>query len=514
MDKKKYYLTTTLPYVNADPHIGFALEIVQADVLARYHKLLGEEVIFNFGTDEHGQKIYKKAVEKGIDPQKYCDEYAKRFDALKEALNLSYNHFVRTTDPHHIKAAQEFWKLCDKNDDIYKKTYQTKYCVGCEFEKTDSELVDGRCPLHPNQELELIDEENYFFRFSKYQKPLLDFYDKNPDFVIPKGKFKEIRAFIENGLTDFSISRLKSKMPWGIPVPGDDSQVMYVWFDALVNYISTLGWPDNNKEYDDFWPGYQVAGKDNLRPQTATWQAMLLSAGIPNSKQVFIHGFITVNGQKISKSLGNTINPIEVAEKYGTDALRYYLLAKINPTEDSDFTFEKFEEVYNGELANGLGNLVARTISLVKKGSNGKVPDIGNNIADEHPLRINENIHNWKKVWKDIDLFTPEYKFDEAIKSIWKLIDEVNKYINENEPWNLIDKDQEKFNWVIYGVLDSLHQIAWQLYPFLPDTAIKIAEALHIESLLVESPNYKNSWTNINPGTKIENINVLFPKLH
>lgn len=452
MDKKKYYLTTTLPYVNADPHIGFALEIVQADVLARYHKLLGEEVIFNFGTDEHGQKIYKKALEKGVDPQKYCDEYAKKFDALKEALNLSYNHFIRTTDPHHIKAAQEFWKLCDKNGDIYKKTYKTKYCVGCELEKTDSELVDGRCPLHPNQELELIDEENYFFRFSKYQKPLLEFYEKNPDFVIPAGKFNEIKSFVENGLADFSISRLKTKMPWGIPVPGDDTQVMYVWFDALVNYISTLGWPDDDKEYKDFWPGFQVAGKDNLRQQTATWQAMLLSAGLPNSKQVFIHGFITVNGQKISKSLGNTINPIEVAEKYGTDALRYYLLAKINPTEDSDFTFEKFEEVYNGELANGLGNLVARVAALCNKS--------GLEFKQTKFVE-DENIKNALN----------EYKFDIALKTIWSEISQTDSFINEEEPWKLTGDNLEK---VLIHLVDHIRTIAQNLKPFLPDTAEKI----------------------------------------
>lgn len=453
MDKKKYYLTTTLPYVNADPHIGFALEIVQADALARYHRLLGEEVIFNFGTDEHGQKIYKKALEQKRDPQEYCDEYAKKFDALKDALNLSYNRFIRTTDPHHIKAAQEFWKLCDRAGDIYKKTYKTKYCVGCEFEKTDSELVDGRCPLHPNQELELIDEENYFFKFSKYQKPLLEFYDKNPDFVVPRGKFKEIRTFVENGLSDFSISRLKSKMPWGIPVPGDEAQVMYVWFDALINYISTLGWPEDAKTFTDFWPGYQVAGKDNLRPQTATWQAMLASAGLPFSKQVFIHGFITVNGQKISKSLGNTINPIEVAEKYGTDTLRYYLLAKINPTEDSDFTFEKFEEVYNGELANGLGNLISRVAALCKK-SNFEFHYIDT-------YQYSESIENKLRL----------YKFDEALKLIWDKISETDKYINENEPWKL---EGEKLKEILSNSVSSIRTLAFYLSPFLPETAEKI----------------------------------------
>jgi methionyl-tRNA synthetase len=462
----KFYITTTLPYVNAEPHIGFALEIVQADTIARLHGLAGEEIFFNFGTDEHGQKIYQKAKEQGRDPQEYCDEYAAKFDELKTALNLSYNHFIRTTDPHHIKAAQEFWKLCDKNGDIYKKLYKIKYCVGCELEKTDSELVNGKCPLHPNLEIELIEEENYFFRFSKYQKILLDFYEKNPDFVIPTGKFNEIKTFVKDGLQDFSVSRLKSKMPWGIDVPGDETHVMYVWFDALVNYISTLGWPEDKKKFEDFWPGIQVAGKDNLRQQTAIWQAMLASAGLPNSKQIFIHGFITVNGQKISKSLGNTINPVEVAGKYGTDALRYYLLAKINPYEDSDFTFGKFEETYNGELANGLGNLVARTAKLCQNSGFEFAPT---------KIALDPNIENALK----------EYKFDVAIKTIWEEISQTDQFINEEEPWTLKGEELKK---VLIHLVDHLRGIVFNLKPFLPETAEKIERQFKEPKIKSEAP--------------------------
>ncbi|MFA4831502.1 MAG: methionine--tRNA ligase, partial [Patescibacteria group bacterium] len=292
---KSFYITTTLPYVNAKPHIGFALEIIQADVIARYHRLLGDEVLFNTGTDEHGLKIYRNAQEAGVDTQKYCDENAAQFDALKTALNLSYDKFIRTTDPRHEQAAQEMWRRCEANGDIYKKTYQVKYCVGCELEKTDSELADGRCPIHPNLELELIDEENYFFCFSKYQEQLLKLYADNPDFVIPKNRLEEIKNFAAAGLQDFSISRLKEKMPWGVLVPNDPDQVMYVWFDALTNYISTLGWPvsapdgvapGKPNDFERFWPGIQVAGKDNLRQQSAMWQAMLMSAGLEPSKQI------------------------------------------------------------------------------------------------------------------------------------------------------------------------------------------------------------------------------------
>jgi methionyl-tRNA synthetase len=463
----KYYITTTLPYVNAEPHIGFALEIVQADAIARFHKeILKEEVVFNFGTDEHGQKIYQKALEEKKDPQKYCDEYAAKFDALKNALNLSYTNFIRTTDSKHIAAAQEFWKLCDKKGDVYKKLYRTKYCVGCELEKTDSELVDGRCPLHPNRDLEIIEEENYFFKFSKYQKPLLEFYAKNPDFVVPAGKFNEIKAFVETGLRDFSISRLKDKMPWGILVPGDPKQVMYVWFDALINYISTLGWPKDIKNYEAFWPGIQVAGKDNLRQQTAIWQAMLASAGLPFSKQVFIHGFITVDGKKISKSLGNTINPIEVAKKYGTDALRYYLLAKINPYDDSDFTFKQFEETYNGELANGLGNLVARTAKLCE-----------NSGFEFAPTKTKED----EKITQSLK----EYKFDVAIKTIWEEITQTDQFINGEEPWTLKGGELKK---VLIHLVDHLRGIAFNLKPFLPATAEKIEKQFGSSKIRAGSP--------------------------
>src|SRR3989339_1825365 len=255
---KKFYITTTAPYVNADPHIGFALEIIQADVIARFKRLQEYDVAFGFGTDEHGLKIYQKALEQKKDPLKYCDEYAKKFDDLKKMLNLSVTHFIRTTDPAHIQAAKEFWIRCFKNGDIYKKNYRTKYCVGCELEKTDSELENGFCPLHPNQKIEVYDEENYFFRFSKYEKKLLDLYEKNQNFVVPKYRLTEIKTFVEKGLEDFSVSRLKKKMPWGIDVPDDPDHVMYVWFDALIFYISNLGWPKDERNFSNFWPVVQV----------------------------------------------------------------------------------------------------------------------------------------------------------------------------------------------------------------------------------------------------------------
>jgi len=461
---RKFYITTTLPYVNDNPHIGFALEIVQADSIARYHKeILNEDVVFNFGTDEHGKKIYQKALEQKKDPQKYCDEYAAKFDDLKKALSLSYTNFIRTTDPHHIKAAQDFWKRCLDGGDIYKKSYKQKYCIGCELEKSDSELVDGKCPLHPNKEVEIIEEENYFFRFSKYQQDLLELYSKNPHFVIPESKFNEIKSFVKDGLQDFSVSRLKKKMPWGIPVPNDPDQVMYVWFDALINYISTLGWPGNKKMFKDYWPGIQVAGKDNLRQQTAMWQAMLASAKLPFSKQIYIHGFITADGQKISKSLGNVINPFDLVEKYGTDPVRYFLLAKLNPYDDSDFTYEKFEESYNADLANGLGNLVARVAKLCEKAG---VEGVKNT-----PRR-------YDTVGKNLD----EYRFGDAISNIWNQIRTIDQLVNKEEPWKIQDKNT--LNVTLKRYVVNLLDIAYNLKPFLPNTAKKIEEQFSKEKIV------------------------------
>lgn len=467
---KSYYLTTTLPYVNAKPHIGFALEIIQADVLARYHAHLGEEIFFNTGTDEHGKKIYEKAIEEDKDPQAYTDEYAAKFDELKSALNLSYNHFIRTTEAHHKQAAQALWKLCEQKGFIAKGIYKAKYCVGCELEKNDSDLVDGRCPLHPTKEIELIEEENYFFKFSdpRIKAGLLAHLDRYPDFVVPSNRQKEIRNFIEGGLQDFSISRVKAKMPWGVAVPDDPAHVMYVWFDALTNYISTLGWPENMSEFEKYWGtkdrplAVQVAGKDNLRQQSSMWQAMLIAAGLPLTRQILIHGFITSGGQKMSKSLGNVIDPLEYSEKYGTDALRYYLLAKMNPFEDSDFTREKFEEAYQADLANGLGNLVAR-VAAMAVGGEFSPQDLESNLSAEVASAL------------------AEYKFDGAMANIWERIKKADQFVSEKRVWELKDREREA---ALIALVGDIRQIAVDLQPFMPETAGKIAKQFGGEKIV------------------------------
>ncbi|OGV91451.1 methionine--tRNA ligase [Microgenomates group bacterium RIFCSPHIGHO2_01_FULL_45_11] len=471
--EKNFYITTTAPYVNAEPHIGFAFEIVTADVIARYHHLLGKKVGFNTGTDEHGLKIYQEALAKNVEPQVYVDTNAKKFKDLIPLLNLSVTHFNRTTNPHHIEAAQAFWLRCDKNGDIYKKNYKTKYCVGCELEKTDSDLVNNRCPLHPNRQLEMYEEENYFFRFSRYQKKLLKLYEDNPRYVLPESKYKEIISFVSRGINDFSISRLKSKLPWGVEVPGDNSQVMYVWFDALIYYISSLGWPKDTKQFKAYWPGMQIAGKDNLRQQSAMWQAMLMSAGLPNSTQILINGFISVNGQKMSKSLGNVISPQEMVDRFGVDGTRY-LLVNLGPVhEDIDISWDKLVVRYNNGLANGLGNTVARIAKLCQQS--------GFDFPPDTPPGFRSQVKN----------HLDDFRFDRALEVIWQTLKDIDQKIEGTKPWQL--KGQalkiKLTAWVAH-----LRQVGYELQPFLPATAQKI-----IHQFI---------------GPKIESKASLFPRLN
>lgn len=471
--KDTRYVTTTLPYVNADPHLGTAVEFVQADSYVRHLRMMDVETFFNIGTDEHGVKILRKAEERGIDPQDYVDQYAERFRSFAEELNISYTNFIRTTSDIHKRAAQEFWRRSKENGHIYKKHYSVKYCVGCELEKTDSELDNGRCPIHPNLEVELIEEENYFFAFSSFADSLLKLYEDNPGFVVPTFRLNEIRAFVERGLNDFSISRLKEKMPWGVEVPDDPDHVMYVWFDALVSYISTLGWPDDEDSFTRFWPVIQFAGKDNLRQQSAMWQAMLMSAGLPTSEKIMIHGFITVDGEKMSKSLGNVIDPIDLKESFGVDALRYYLLRHIHPFEDSDVTIDKFGDAYSGNLVNGLGNLVSRVLKMYL--------DYGVEVA----LQPVEDIYNSEE-FEEFRNLMDRFEFNHAMDYIWKEASELDNLIQESEPFKLIKTDPEEAKEIVAYLTIRLGDIAALLSVFLPDTAEKIRH--HIESREMPTP--------------------------
>lgn len=463
---KTFYLTTTLPYVNAPLHMGHALEFVRADVIVRYKKLIGFDVYFNTGTDEHGMKIFEKAKEQNISTQTFVDQ---GFVTFKEQLKMfgvtDDIHFIRTTDKAHERAAQEFWKRVQDNGYIYKKTYEAKYCVGCESEKTDSELIDGQCPLHPSLSLKLINEENYFFKYSLFGDKLLEFYDKNPNFVVPDFRLNEIKNFVNGGLRDFSISRLKEKMPWGIPVPGDENQVMYVWFDALVNYISTLGWGTSDESnFQKYWINgnpTQYCGKDNIRFQAAMWQAMLMAANVPNSHQIVVNGFITAEGGvRMSKSLGNGVDPKDIVSEYGTDALRYFLLREVGSFEDSPFTLERFKDAYNSGLANGLGNLSSRILTLSEKYLD-KCPEI--------PEK--SDFTEYFAIYETFDL-------KKAIDYVWEKIAELDKIIQITEPFKVVKVDEERGKEMIKDLVLKLYVIARMLNPLMPETNIRLKQLI------------------------------------
>lgn len=464
---KPFYITTTLPYVNSDPHIGHAMEFIRADVVARYKRLEGREVFFNTGTDEHGAKLYEAAQKQGIAPQEYVDGYAARFKELVSTLNISANNFIRTTDAHHIAAAQEFWRRADANGDIYKKNYQTKYCIGCELEKTDSELVEGKCAIHPNRDIEIRDEENYFFRYSKYGEKLLALYQERPDFVLPESRLNEMRAFIERGLEDFSISRLASKMPWGIPVPGDETHVMYVWFDALVNYVAAVGWPHDMESFQKWWNEsggvVQYCGKDNTRQQSAMWQAMLMSVGIVPSQKIIVNGFIMgADGQKMSKSIGNVVNPFDLIEEFKEvayapeEVIRFVVTHDFSSFEDSPASREYIRGSYSSQLANGIGNLTSRIMKLS-----------ATHITEPFHEQANHFAAPYKEAFEKYDL-------REAISYCMQQVKRLDTRIQETEPFKVVKVEPEKGKALITALVYDLAILARHLEPFLPKTSAQI----------------------------------------
>lgn len=369
MTKKKFYLTTAIPYVNASPHIGHALEFVQADVIRRYHELLGEESYLLSGADENSLKIVQAAKVEEMTPQELADQVSELFKKLAKELDVEFDFFQRASDrERHFKASQKLWQLCDQNGDIYKKTYEGLYCVGCETFYTPEELAEGECPEHPGKKLEVVREENYFFKLSKYQKQLEELIEENKFRIYPETRKNEALSFIKQGLEDFSISRSKERAKgWGVPVPKDPEQVMYVWFDALNIYQSGVGFGWDEKLYQKLWPAdVHVIGKGIIRFHAVYWPAILLSAGLEVPKSLFVHGYITVEGQKMSKTVGNVIDPFDLINKYGKEALRFYLLKEIPSHSDGDYSEKRFLEVYNADLANGLGNLVQRVATLAQ----------------------------------------------------------------------------------------------------------------------------------------------------
>ncbi|MEI8174329.1 MAG: methionine--tRNA ligase [bacterium] len=486
MKKDSFYITTTIPYVNAEPHIGFALELVQSDVIARYQRLIGRNVFFSTGTDEHGQKIWEASQKEGKDVQDYVDKYAQNYKDLKEKLNISNDNFIRTTNKEHIKAAQEFWNLCEKKGDIYKKKYKGLYCVGCEIFIKEKDLVDGKCKLHPTKIPEIIEEENYFFRLGNYKEKLLE-YLSNEKVIIPEWRRQEAIDFVKDGMEDFSISRNKKRFSWGIEIPGDDTQVMYVWFDALVNYISTLGWPNPHPDplpkvegenlFEKFWQNgdtVQIAGKDMVKFQSVMWQGMLMSAGLATTDRIVYHGFITGEGGiKMSKSIGNVINPNEIVKEYGTDALRYFLLREISSFEDSSFTMERFKESYNSGLANGLGNLVSRVM---------KMATVNNILFDKDFI---DKEHD--SFYKDYKNAISSFNLTQAMNAIWGIISWADQSIQSKQPFKKIKTQKQDAEIDIKFLLWDLHLVSELLTPFLPETSEKIKKCV-LENKMPEKP--------------------------
>jgi methionyl-tRNA synthetase len=458
-----YYVTTSIPYVNGEPHLGHAMEFVMADVLARYARQQKNDVIFSTGTDEHGGKIAEKAAEKGIEPKQLADEMSQKFRDLAEALDVSADRFIRTTDDAHEQRAQLIWKAL--KDDIYKGKYVGWYCTGDEefFTETVVKENHGICPDH-NRPYEKIEEENYFFRLSKYSEEIKKAIESGGFQIIPKTRRNEILSVISEGLEDISISRPKDKIGWGIPVPGDPHQVMYVWFEALLNYITVLGYPEH-EDFKKFWPAnVQVVGKGIIRFHAAIWPGILLGLGLPLAKTLYVHGYVTIGDKKMSKSLGNVVAPSEIINKYGADAFRYYFLRHIPSYDDGDFSWEKFEAAYNNELANELGNAVQRTAAMVLKYQDGLIGDIP---EPEHDIAAYKTA-------------LEHCHFDRALDEVWAQIRGLNQYIDEEKPWEVAKTgDSDHLREVLAYQASSLLEIADLLEPFLPKTALKIRKTFN-----------------------------------
>lgn len=489
---KRFFVTTSIPYANAGPHIGNILDPLIADVLARYRRIKGEEVRFLVGTDEHGAKIARVAEAQGKTPQELVDENSAKFKALRETLNLSWDDFIRTSDKkRHWPGAQKMWRALASSGDIYWEKYRGLYCVGHEAFITEKDLDNGKCQDH-QKEPEIVEEENWFFRLSKYAKEIESKIKNGELRIMPGSRKNEILSLLEKGLEDVSFSRPSKDLSWGIPVPNDPTQIMYVWSDALVSYISAIGYGQENHlpvtSYQYWWPAdWQIVGKDNLRFHAAIWPGMLLSAGLELPKAIFVHGFVNVDGKKISKTVGNVIAPEEVVGKYGIDPVRYYFLREFPAREDGDFSYRKFEGRYNGDLANGLGNLVARVAALGEK-----ISPIHFDFKKDIDIEIKKEAD---RVYKNYEKYLEEVRLNEALAAIWELVSFADKYINEKKPWSISNEAELKK--VIAGAAYLTGAITNLLRPFLPETAEKILEQISFVDSVI----------------KVKKGLVLFPRL-
>lgn len=500
---EKFYITTAIHYANSVPHLGHALENILTDAFARYHRLIGDDTFFLTGTDEHGVKNYTTAMKAGRDTQEMVTAHTDVFKALNEALDLSNDDFIRTTDKErHWPACKKLWKKLVEKGDIYEKEYEGLYCSGCEAFKTSRELEDENCPIHKRPP-EIIKETNYFFRLSNYSEQIGELIESDTLRIIPASRKHEILNMITEGLHDVSFSRPKSVLPWGVDVPDNPDQVMYVWCDALTNYISAIGYNDETDQFKKYWPAdIHVIGKDIVRFHAGIWIGMLLSAGVPIPKGILVHGFITHNGDKMSKTLGNVVDPLKITDEYGVDALRYYLLREISSGRDGDFSDKLFVERYNSDLANNLGNLLNRVHTLISR--NNMRDFTFTKYADVYQKKTEDT---WKKYLSDMNA----YNIHEAIFHVWRLVDFANKMVDEEKPWALLKDDPERGEAVLSNLLEILRHVSMMITPIMPKSAAMIRQQLGLSAAI--DLEKEISWGAMQPWSTLGEGQIIFPRI-